>query len=241
MPAPSAAYSLDAVTRRAAGRVVLDDITLHIPASQMTVLAGPSGSGKTSLLRLLNRLDDPTDGDIMYRGHPIDAYDVTTLRRRVGFVFQKPILFPGTVSDNLREAADIMALAEDARRDAFARVLDLAEVDESLGERNGSELSVGQQQRVTIARALLSQPETLLLDEPTSALDPDTSSALLRTIAGLVRDQGLTVVLSTHRMEEIRAFADVGVRLEDGRVQRRGPAAEVLAAGTRAAPVAEDA
>lgn len=207
---------------------MLTDVDLVLPAERITVLAGPSGSGKTSLLRLLNRLDDPGDGIIDYRGRPITEYPITELRRRVGFVFQKPLLFSGTVADNLREAAEIIGLVESDRDESFRRALGLAELETSLVDRPGEELSVGQQQRVTLARALLSHPETLLLDEPTSALDARTSAALLGTIGHLVEEQGLTVILSTHRMEEIRDVAHHAVLIDEGRIERSGSAESVL-------------
>ncbi len=227
-PTSHPAYVLHHVHRRAAGRDVLTDVSVEIPAGRVTVLAGPSGSGKTSLLRLLNRLDEPTSGDIAYRGRPVADYPVTELRRRVGFVFQKPFLFSGTVTDNLREAAEIVELAEPDREAGFARAMRLAELETTLSERPGDELSVGQQQRVTLARALVSRPETLLLDEPTSALDPETSVALLRTIACLAEEEDVTVILSTHRLEEIKNVAHYAVLVDEGRIARTGPAESLL-------------
>ena len=207
---------------------ILSDITLTIPRGRITVLLGPSGAGKTSLLRILNRLDEPSAGEVAYAGRPLDDYAVTELRRRVGFVSQTPVMFPGTVRDNLGVAAEISGISADDFREAASRALALAELQEPFLERDASELSVGQQQRVNLARTLISEPEVLLLDEPTAALDAETSASLLRTVGHLCRDEGLTVVLSTHRVLEAREVADHAIVLRDGVVERSGAPREVL-------------
>ena len=104
-PLPSgltAAFTLKGVRQVKDGITILDGVELDIPHGAITALVGPSGAGKTSLLRLLNRLDDPVSGEILYRAQPITHYPVQVLRRKVGFVFQKPVMFPGTVRDNLQ-------------------------------------------------------------------------------------------------------------------------------------------
>jgi ABC-type methionine transport system ATPase subunit len=211
-----------------AGITVLEGVEVDIPHGAIVALVGPSGAGKTSLLRLLNRLDDPVRGEILYRARPLTHYAVQALRRHVGFVFQTPVMFPGTVRDNLQVA---LALGGDQGYDAEARMAEamaLAELDRTLCDREGSRLSGGQQQRVNIARALLTAPDVLLMDEPTSALDPETAERLLATTRRLSRDQHLTVIMVTHRLAEARRSSDRTIVLERGRIVASGPTADVF-------------
>ena len=213
---------------------MLQDVDATIPRHVITVLVGPSGGGKTSLLRLLNRLDDPVRGDILLDGSPIVDYAVSQLRRRVALVFQTPVMFPGTVADNLAVAAELGG-GHDGQSDQSDhfdqqanRVMLLAELDPSLLERPGGELSVGQQQRVNLARALMTSPEVLLLDEPTSALDPETSRSLMKTIQSLSEHRRLTILTATHRVEEARDYAQHALVLREGRMIDSGDAERVL-------------
>ena len=222
-------FRLARVHQRKRSREILRDVTLAVSRGRITVLLGPSGSGKTSLLRLLNRLDDPAGGDITYEGQPIDAYPVTRLRREVGFVSQTPVMFPGTVADNLSEAAEISEIPADTLPAVASRAVQLVELGESFLDREAAELSVGQQQRVNLARTLISEPRALLLDEPTSALDVETAASLLNTVRRLSREEGLTVLLSTHRLEEAREMGDHAVLLRDGIVENQGAAGAVVA------------
>jgi putative ABC transport system ATP-binding protein len=203
--------------------MVLRDVTLDIPRGELVALIGPSGAGKSSLVRLLNRLDDPTSGVIRYAGQPITSYPVRALRRRVGFVFQAPTMFPGTVADNLRAAA----VVSDAR---LVEALVSVELDESYLPREAARLSGGEQQRVSIARALVAAPEVLLLDEPTSALDPEVAERFMGTVARLSREHGLSLVMVTHRLAEARAWSDSTIMLDAGRVVEHGPTAALFAA-----------
>jgi putative ABC transport system ATP-binding protein len=147
------------------------------------VLVGPSGAGKTTLLRLLNRLDDPDEGVVLFEGRDVRDCDVLELRRRVQSVGQVPVTFPGTVAENI--GGDATAL------------LGRVGLDPSLANREADRLSVGEAQRMALARSLALSPDVLALDEPTSALDV----ANKRGIEELVRElasSGLTVVMVTH-------------------------------------------
>ena len=223
----TASFELRGVGQARAGRTVLQDVDVTIPRHLITVLCGPSGGGKTSLLRLLNRLDDPARGDILFHGSPIVEYAVTELRRRVALVFQTPVMFSGTVSDNLAVAAELAGV-QDRQFDQASQVMLLAELEPSLLERPGGELSVGQKQRVNLARALMTSPEVLLLDEPTSALDPETSRSLMKTIRSLCEVRRLTIIVATHRVSEAREYAHHALILRDGRVVRSGDSEQVL-------------
>ena len=222
MKSDTPSFELRGVGQARAGRTVLEDVSAAIPRHVMTVLSGPSGGGKTSLLRLLNRLDDPVRGDILYDDRPIAEYTGTELRRRIALVFQTPVMFPGTVSDNLAVAAELAGV-QDGQFDELAReVMLLAELDPSLLERPGGELSVGQKQRVNLARALMTSPEVLLLDEPTSALDPETAGALMKTIGSLSENGQLTIIVATHRVAETEQYAHHALVLQDGRLVENG-------------------
>ena len=213
-------------------RPVLAGITLTIPHGAGFVVTGPSGSGKTSLLRLLNRLDDPTSGDIGMDGRSLRTLSPLWLRRRVGMVSQVPFLFPGTVRDNLAVALSLGGGREDdfatSSEAAWGVLLEDVGLDPSFLGRAAERLSLGEMQRVCVARALACGPEALLLDEPTSALDGASASRLLETLSSLRRSRGLTLVLVTHLLDEAREIATHALRLEAGRLAAVGPAREIL-------------
>lgn len=211
-----------------AGTEVLAGVDLDIQERQVTALVGPSGAGKTSLLRLINRLDDPVGGNILYRGRPLAELPVRKLRCRVGFVFQTPVMFPGTVRDNLREATELSGSAAEDLEATTRTAMELAELDAALLDSEGDRLSLGQKQRANIARALMTRPEVLLMDEPTSALDPETADRLTETIRHLSTERGLTVVMVTHRLAEARRVSDITVVMEAGRVIEAGPTPEIF-------------
>lgn len=215
-------YILKNVRQVRENQIVLDDINLEIAQGSITALVGPSGAGKTSLLRLLNRLDDAANGEIFYHSRPIEEYAVQELRRRVGFVFQTPLMFPGSVGDNLRKALEIARKTVTDSQKLTNEMLALAELDSGLAERDAARLSVGQKQRVSIARALVNEPEVLLMDEPTSALDPETADRLMETIRRLNKESGITVVMITHRLTEARRASDKLVFMEAGQIIETG-------------------
>jgi len=232
------AFSLRQVQQSRGAVQTLRGIDLDVPAGEVVAVVGPSGAGKTSLIRLLNRLDDPAGGSVAYRGEPIDSIPVRALRRRVGFVFQAPVMFAGTVTENLLVARDLAFGATPPMPPMPTKVADpdqallLAGVDPALAARDARTLSGGEQQRVSIARALMTQPEALLLDEPTSALDPDVAGQLMATIGRLADTMQLTVVMVTHRLEEARAVSTHVVFMEGGRVIEAGPTAVMFSAPT---------
>jgi putative ABC transport system ATP-binding protein len=217
-------FELEDVWLRRAGAPVLRDLRARIPTGA-TCLAGPSGSGKSTTLRLLNRLADPESGTVLYRGEDVRALDPLELRREVCLVPQLPALLEGTVADNIAFAARC------AERDADpGPLLDLAGLDASFAEREAAKLSVGEQQRAMLARALALEPSVLLLDEPTSALDHDTRAAVEATLLDLRERLEISIVLVTHDLAQARRMSDWLVRIEAGRAVEQGPTAELLGA-----------
>ncbi len=215
-------FELERVDYSRGGAPVLRDLSASLPAGASCV-AGPSGSGKSTLLRLLNRLADPDAGRIIYRGADVRGVDPLELRRQVCLVPQLPALLEGTVADNLRFAASCAGREPDA-----ARLLELGGLDGSFTDRDAAKLSVGEQQRVMLARALAVEPDLLLLDEPTSALDSDARDAIETTLKDLRERLEISLVLVTHDLGQARRMADWVVRLEDGRAVAQGRVAEML-------------
>lgn len=209
---------------------VLKEISFAVQRGEIYTIIGPSGSGKSTLLRLLNRLEEPSQGVILLDGRPLSAYEVTELRCRVSLVFQTPVMFEGTVKENLLIPLRLRHGSKAHRSDdELEQLLEQAGLSGSFLHRLVNQLSVGQQQRVSIARALVHRPEVLLLDEPTSALDPTASQRLLETVAELSRRMGLTVVLVTHTVDHARLIGDRTMLLVDGRMIEEQPTAAFFA------------
>jgi putative ABC transport system ATP-binding protein len=222
----AATFELEDVSLSRGGKQVLRGLSAQIPPGA-TCVAGPSGSGKSTMLRLLNRLSDAESGAVRYRGTDVRDRDPLELRREVVLVPQLPALLEGTVADNIRFAADLAGREADTER-----LLDLAGLDAGFAEREGSKLSVGEQQRAMLARALALDPRVLLLDEPTSALDPETTGAIEETLAELRDRLDVEVVWVTHDLGQARRVSDWLVRIESGRAVASGPTAEVLEGAT---------
>jgi ABC-type Fe3+/spermidine/putrescine transport system ATPase subunit len=229
-------FELEDVTYSRSGKLVLRDVRARLPVGASCV-AGPSGSGKSTLLRLLNRLADPDSGRVLYEGTDVRDLDPLALRREVSLVPQLPALIDGTVHENIAYGPRLAGRSFDTRS-----CLELAGLDPEFEGRAASKLSVGEQQRVMLARALALEPRVLLLDEPTSALDEGARDAVEATLRALRARTSISLVLVTHDSEQARRLADYVVRIDGGRVAAQGSAADVL--GTReeaAVAAAEDA
>jgi ABC-type multidrug transport system fused ATPase/permease subunit len=196
---------------------ILDDVSFTVKRGRALTLVGPSGSGKSSLLRCLNRLVEPTSGTVRFDGRDIRSFDPRELRRRVALVMQTPVLFEGTVRENLRvRPADVPGdFSEDRLRAMLAEV----GLEPDFLGRDASTLSGGEKQRVTMARALLRDPQALLLDEPTSALDPPNALLVAETVSRLRTARGLSVVAVTHQPELVRRLSGGLLYLVKGRVE----------------------
>jgi putative ABC transport system ATP-binding protein len=206
-------FECDRVRFRRGGKLVLDGLTFGI-GEGATCVAGPSGAGKSTLLRLLNRLADPEDGTVGYRGRDVRDYDVLALRREVGLVPQLPALLDGTVAMNVGFGARLAGRPVDV-----GGALELAGLDRGFTDRAAGRLSVGEQQRVMLARALALEPRVLLLDEPTSALDERSKAAVEATLLDLRERLSLSFVFVTHELAQAERLADRVIWLENGRLR----------------------
>ena len=222
----------ESVTKRyPGGSAAVDEFSAQFPPHRTTVLLGSSGCGKTTILRMINRMVEPTSGRITIDGDDIAGRDPVALRRSIGYVMQNAGLLPHRrVIDNI---ATVPLLSGVSKADAHARareLMALVGLDESLADRYPAQLSGGQQQRVGVARGLASDPNILLMDEPFGAVDPlvrrDLQDELLRLQAGL----GKTIVFVTHDVEEAFKLGDQIILLETGgHIAQRGTASEILA------------
>jgi putative ABC transport system ATP-binding protein len=206
------------------GVELLSGVDLEVCRGAITVVAGPSGAGKSTLLRVANRLEVPSAGTVCLDGVDASSIDPRELRRRVGMVFQRPVLFAGTVRDNLHVAdagADDVVLVEHLARVGLAA---------SFLDRVGDDLSGGEAQRVCIARALLTRPEVLLMDEPTSSLDPENRRGI-EALAGELAAAGLGLVWVSHDLPQARRLRGSIVVLVAGRIADDESAAAYLASG----------
>jgi putative ABC transport system ATP-binding protein len=211
--------------REVPGKVIIRDVSFTVKTGELLGMVGPSGSGKSSLLRLLNRLDEPTSGTVYLDDQDYRLLPPTELRRRVGMVTQRPYLFPGDVASNLRFGPQ--QRGETVPDDEIALLLQRVDLP-GLAAQDVSVLSGGEQQRVSLARTLANRPEVLLLDEPTSALDERSARGIEGLVNAVVRDQGLTCVMVTHDRGQAKRLCDRVALLEAGRLVQIGSVVEVL-------------
>jgi putative ABC transport system ATP-binding protein len=208
-------------------KVLVADASFEVRKGETLAIVGPSGSGKSSLLRLLNRLDEPSTGTVYLDGVEYRQLAPRELRRRVGMVTQRAFLFPGKVADNLRFGPRQRGEELDDRRiEELLEGVGLA----GYGSRDVANLSGGEAQRVSFARTLANSPEVFLLDEPTSALDEDSKHGVEALVMQIGREQGIPCVLVTHDVAQAARLAHRVLLLEAGRITRSGTAEEVLRA-----------
>jgi osmoprotectant transport system ATP-binding protein len=213
------------------GTLAVDDFTYTFPSHQVTVLVGSSGCGKTTILRMINRMVEPTTGSISIDGRDLRERDVVELRRSIGYVLQAGGLLPHrTIVDNIATVPMLNGVPKPQAREAAVALLDKVGLDRSLAKRYPRQLSGGQQQRVGVARALASDPNILLMDEPFGAVDPIVRADLQIELNRLQRELAKTIVFVTHDIDEAFALADHIVILRKGGVVAQvGTAQEILA------------
>lgn len=213
--------------RTVGDKVLVQDANFELQTGEVLAITGSSGSGKTSLLRLLNRLDEPTSGTVFVEGTDYRKIPPRELRRKLGMVTQRPFLFPGSVADNLRFGPT--QRGETLPPQAIAELLTQVGLKD-YGGRDVAILSGGEAQRVSVARTLANSPLALLLDEPTSALDEAAKLEVESAIQKVMREQELTCVMVTHDVAQALRLAERALVLEHGRVVRAGLVGEVLRA-----------
>ncbi|MBP2437506.1 ABC transporter ATP-binding protein [Microbacterium amylolyticum] len=208
------------VTKRFGDATAIDDFSLVIPARKTTVFVGSSGCGKTTLLRMINRMVEPSSGTVAIDGEDVRSSDAVDLRRRIGYVLQNSGLLPHfTVADNI---ATVLRLTGVSRREARRRAMSLMDtvgLDTAMADRYPSQLSGGQQQRVGVARGLAADPNILLMDEPFGAVDPIVRAELQQELLRVQRELGKTIVFVTHDIDEAFLLGDqVAILAKGGRM-----------------------
>jgi tungstate transport system ATP-binding protein len=210
------------------GRDILDIEELSVNRGELFVIIGPNGAGKSTLLRILDLIERPTSGQVLINGEKIDdSSDKLAFRRKMAMVFQDSLLFSGSVSENVAYGLR----ARKCHRTEIAERIEkiLAKLDIShLASRKSSELSGGEAQRVSLARALVLEPEILLLDEPLASLDPPTREGLRVDLERLVREEKLTTIYVTHDRTEALMLADRVAVMIDGRILQIGTPDDVF-------------
>jgi osmoprotectant transport system ATP-binding protein len=227
----TAAVEFRNVSKLFAGNIkAVDDVSLRIPQGRIVALLGPSGCGKTTTLRLINRLEEPTNGQVLVRGQNVRDQRPQWLRRSIGYVIQEGGLFPHwNVAGNVATVPRLLGWPRQRIAQRVEEVLRLVGLPEArFGRRMPAELSGGQRQRVGVARALAADPDVLLMDEPFGALDPGTREALQDEFKALHARLGKTVVLVTHDVAEAGRLADDIVLLDRGRIVQEGSLRELL-------------
>ena len=214
------------------GTLAVDDFSLVIPSRKTTVFVGSSGCGKTTILRMINRMVDPTSGVIEIDGKSIGDLEPVGLRRSIGYVMQNSGLLPHRkVVDNIATVPVLKGTSKRVARDRALELMDTVGLERHLADRYPSQLSGGQQQRVGVARGLAVDPNILLMDEPFGAVDPLVRSDLQQELIRLQRELDKTVVFVTHDIDEAFYLGDQVVILEKGgHVAQQGSPAEILSA-----------
>ncbi|MFD1793096.1 ABC transporter ATP-binding protein [Ochrobactrum teleogrylli] len=221
----------DRITKRYNGHAAVDAVSFSVEPHSIAAIVGTSGSGKTTLLRMVNRLVEPTEGEIRIDGHSNMDEPGHALRRRIGYVIQQHGLFPHrTVAENIATVPVLLGWTKqriDARVDELLDLFQLEPAD--YRDRYPQELSGGQQQRVGVARALAAEPNILLMDEPFGALDPVIRAKAQEDLKAIQRRFGTTILLVTHDMEEAISLGDHIAVMDDGKLLQYSPPADILA------------
>ncbi|MBS3941195.1 MAG: ABC transporter ATP-binding protein [Actinobacteria bacterium] len=211
-------------------RPAVDHLDLDVPRGEIVVLVGPSGCGKTTTLKMINRIIEPTSGEVFIDGQPTSARPAHELRRDLGYVIQQVGLFPHkTIAQNIATVPRLLGWDRDRIRARTAELLERVDLEPELASRYPSELSGGQRQRVGVARALAADPPVLLMDEPYGAVDPLVRGRLQDQLLELQRELGKTIVFVTHDIDEAIKLGDrIAILNVGGVLEQYAPPAEIL-------------
>jgi D-methionine transport system ATP-binding protein len=224
MTTPEEIIRLEKVGLKAAfGNAILSDISFQVLRGDRVALIGSSGSGKTSLLRLLNRLSEPSQGEIFFQHQNIRQIPVTSLRQQITLVHQETKLLGMTVRQALAYPLQLRALPPAAIQQRIDTWIEQLHIPSDWLDRSEVQLSVGQQQWVAIARALIIQPSVLLLDEPTSALDDGRADLLMKQLIDLSKTQQATIFMVNQQLHWAEQFCDRVLHLQQGRLMQDQP------------------
>jgi putative ABC transport system ATP-binding protein len=210
------------VSANGATKETVQDFSYSFQAGRIYNILGPSGAGKSSLLRLLNRLDEPTSGEVFLDGADYRTLPPCTLRKRVGYLFQVPYLFPGSIADNVRYANPALT------QDQVSDLLQVASFDSEKLDQPAETLSVGEKQRVALARLLATDPKVVLLDEPTAALDPTHTARIESSIRDIAVRKQLGVIIVSHNPEQAMRMGGEGLLLVSGRLEECGSVEQLI-------------
>ena len=203
-------------------KTIVNDISFSFTCGTIYSVVGPSGAGKSSLLRLINRLDEPDSGDVQYNGKDYRSFTPNELRRHIGYLFQSPYMFPGTVAENVRYAEPELS---------DSRVSELLEQVGLSGEMASSDtdtLSGGEKQRVALARLLATGPSVILLDEPTSSLDPTATKGIEKLVRRIAEDRCLVAIMVTHDPAQALRLEGQTLLIVKGSLIEHGPSTQVI-------------
>lgn len=213
------------IVKRFGDVVAVNNVDLDIPEGSLVTLLGPSGCGKTTLLRMIAGLETPTEGDIYIKGERIN--DVPIHKRNLGMIFQNYALFPHkSIFDNVAFGLKYRNVPKDSIREKVHKALELVRLP-GVDKRMPSQLSGGQQQRIALARAIVIEPDVLLMDEPLSALDENLREDMRREIDNLQRELGVTTIFVTHDQREALSMSDKIIVMKDGVKQQEGTPEDV--------------
>ena len=211
-------FELKEVSYQSNGYQILRDLSFRISSTNITGIIGSSGSGKSTLLQLLNKLLSPTQGHILYQNQDISNLPSRKLRKNIGLVQQNPFLFNGSILKNILYGPKIWG--EQLTEKRINDLLNGVELPKSMLNKDISQLSGGEQQRVSLIRTLANNPEVLLLDEPTSSLDIKTEDTIEKLLSNLSK-QGISIVIVTHSLEQAKRLTDQVIVLKEGLLEQK--------------------